>query len=98
MIYEVKSYADDDGRRVTERLPLKQEKDMFTMPFYIGMVVIQTHAGNVPVPFEFPMGYTIEKCFEDFDKLAEEKIEEIKAAAKIMPASSMNNMPKIVKK
>lgn len=94
MIYEVKSYADDEGRRITERLPIKQDSEALSFNFssYIGIVVIQTQMGNVPVPFEFPIGYTIEKCFGEFDALAEKKIEEIKNASKIIPASGMPMM------
>jgi len=98
MIYEVKSYADDEGRRITERLPINPQVKRFVTRAYIGIVVIQTQMGNVPVPFEFPIGYTIEKCFEEFDALAEKKIEEIKNASKIIPASGMSGMPMMQQK
>jgi hypothetical protein len=44
---------------------------------------MNTEFGNVPVPFSFPCGYTLEKCFEDFDKLAFEKISEIKKSSNL---------------
>lgn len=97
MIYEVKSYSDDEGRRITEKIPLTKSSnsgiqlDSLTviLPIYTGIIVMQTQMGNMPIPFEFPMGYNVEKCFQDFDRLAQEKIEEIKDANKIIPATGM---------
>jgi len=80
MIYEVKSYSDDEGRRVTERIPVPFNN--LNSISYNGITIIQTEMGNIPIPFEFPTGYDLKKCFEEFDKLASEKIEEIKSVRK----------------
>jgi len=91
MIYEIKSYSDEGGRRITERLPIKQDPTSlnFNFTLYTGIIVKKTQMGNVPITFEFPTGYTIEKCFEEFDRFAEEKIQEIMNASKIIPATGM---------
>jgi hypothetical protein len=80
MIYEVKSYSDNEGRRVSERTPINKD---IVNPIYDGVIIMNTEFGNVPVPFSFPCGYTLEKCFEDFDKLAFEKISEIKKSSNL---------------
>ena len=83
MIYEVKSYSDDEGRRVTERIPVPFNNYLLLNSIsYNGITIIQTEMGNIPIPFEFPTGYDLKKCFEEFDKLASEKIEEIKSVRK----------------
>ena len=80
MIYEVKSYSDDEGRRVTERIPVPFNN--LNSISYFGITIIQNEMGNIPIPFEIPTGYDLKKCFEEFDKLASEKIEEIKSLRK----------------
>ena len=83
MIYEVKSYSDDEGRRITERIAknVRGATIIGMPPKYTGIVVIKSaEIGNIPISFEFPVNweYDLVKCFEEFDKFAEAKLQEIK--------------------
>jgi len=85
MIYEVKSYSDDKGRRINKKIALDEEGyAIFSFPpIHTGILIIELDGmGNVPITFDFPTGYEydITRCFEEFDKFAEEKIKEIKKA------------------
>lgn len=87
MIEEVKNYLDsEDNKAVTAYTfaidPDKEYKDEeFPTPRFEGTVGIPTPYGVKPLRFQFPEGYTLHKCFEDFDKVAEEEVPKIIEAA-----------------
>ena len=81
MIYEIKTYVNEEGQQVVEKSPMNTSADVFIKPEYIGTATVETNMGMIPTQFMFPADYTLEKCFEDFKKIADEEIgKQIKAA------------------
>jgi len=76
MIKEVKKYTDDDGKSVTAYIPISvaPTEDMIA---YEGQVGIQTPMGIAPIRFPFPEDYTLEKCFEKFEDIANIEVDRI---------------------
>ena len=84
MIREVKKYTDDDGKSVTAYVPKKIQGDSEEhlrgskaedLTMYEGQVGIQTPMGIAPVRFNFPDDYTLERCFEEFEDIANVEVE-----------------------
>ena len=75
MIKEVKEYTDDDGKIVKAYCPLPQHNnlggDIPTTVLYGGTVGINTPMGMMPIHFDFPKGYDLKKCFEEFETIAD---------------------------
>jgi len=76
MIYEIKQFVDDDGKQLVGKFPVGEGE-----PQFIGMFIIPTPYGGDPQNFEFPEGYTLEQCFEDFQKFAEEEYDRLRDEA-----------------
>jgi len=74
MKYEVKNYVDDIGKNVIELKPFEDGEESK----FMGKVLIQTPMGNMPIDIEFPEGYTLDKCFDEYDDFAKKRIEELK--------------------
>lgn len=74
MIKEVKKYTDDEGRSVTAYIPLSDIVDKID---YEGQVGIQTPMGIAPIRFPFPENYTLEQCYENFEKIATEEVNRV---------------------
>jgi len=89
MIYQVQQFIDDDNRQVVKKVP--QEKGN---PEYMGMftVSVPTQFGpqEAQMHFTFPDGYDLEKCFKEFDVLAEAEYE--KALAEIREKAIENKI------
>jgi len=82
MIEEVKKFTNEEGKGVTAYIPLaKYDKEtepmQNTKTRYEGTVGIRSPMGIQPLPFPFPEGYTLEKCFEDFEGVADVEIKKI---------------------
>lgn len=92
MIYEIKRYTDSDGRSITAKIPLlADESDGVKMeqPSFMGTIGFTTPRGVMPLNFEFLPAMTLEECFAQFDKFAQEMVEQIQDASRVVPASSM---------
>ena len=74
MIVEVKRYTDDDGRSITAYVPIEIEDIKAENIRYEGSVGVNTNMGVMPAHFPFPEGYSLEKCFEQFETIADEEI------------------------
>jgi len=66
VIAEVKQYVDNFGRSVKVYEPMDGSDYVVA-----GQAAIQMPEGFVNVEFRFPEGTTMEKAFDDFDRLAE---------------------------
>jgi len=77
MIEEVKKYTDEEGKGVTEYIPLSTGEGVATKERYEGTVGIKTPMGIQPLSFPFPEGYSLEKCFEHFEDIADVEIKKI---------------------
>jgi len=83
MISEIKKFTDKEGRGVTMYVPVSgTEKDEQSelaepKPYFEGTVGIPTQMGVQALNFPFPEDYTLEKCFENFDKVAQEEVPKI---------------------
>ena len=73
-IAEVKTFIDLEGRQVKQFAPIDGSAVINK-----GLATINTSQGPQPFEFNYPDGSTIEKCFEDFDKEANEQLEIYKA-------------------
>ena len=72
-IAEVKTFIDLEGRQIKQFAPI----DGSTV-INKGLATIKTPQGNQPFEFNYPEGYSIEECFKDFDKEANEQLEAYK--------------------
>lgn len=82
MIYQIKTYVDDEGRQVIEKTPTQHQTDVLVKSEYIGTATVETNVGVIPTQFLFPEDYTLEKCFEEFEKVADVEINKQIEAAK----------------
>lgn len=80
MIRETRTYMDEEGREIhgfyefdKETLAIKKENVIFK-----GLFPVMTNMGPLQMACDFPEGYTLEKCFEDFDNIARKTVEEKK--------------------
>jgi hypothetical protein len=74
MIYEVKNYVNDKNMTIRE-LKAASTTGIDLGSKYVGSAVIPLGPG-LQITFEFPFGYTLEKCFEEFEDFANKKAEE----------------------
>jgi predicted RNase H-like HicB family nuclease len=90
MIYEIKQYLKEVSNKefvVTEKKPITDNGIENNIKLYFGTINAMTPRGVIPIPFEFPQGWTIEECFEKFEERAQIIIKQIEDASKIIPAS-----------
>jgi len=79
-VREVRVFVNDEGKDVTGFF----EFDMPTLKLnldtvlYKGTFPVMTNRGPIQMHCKFPVGYSLEKCFEEFDKFALEAVEEKK--------------------
>ncbi len=73
-IAEVKTFIDLEGRQIKQFSPIDGSAVINK-----GLATINTSQGPQPFEFNYPDGYSIEKCFEDFDKEANAQLEEYKS-------------------
>jgi hypothetical protein len=94
-VFEMKTFSNSKGHVIHAKIPYDvatQESDFsqaeFETVFYL--------MGQFEVPIEFPPHYTLEDCFENFEMLAEQRVEEIKKEAeerqRIMTPEQMQQM------
>ena len=75
---EIRSYIDEAGRKVTAFLEVDPEtlEVSTSKPIYKGSFHVETNMGPMPLGFNFPEEYTMTKCFEEFDTLAQKAIDD----------------------
>ena len=103
MIYlELTNIIGPHGEQITAANPkydlaTEEEKQQKITPKYRGHVAINTNRGPMPFDFEFPNGYTLEQCFNEFREVAEsavnEKVQEVKDQNLIMTPGQMPGPP-----
>lgn len=75
---EIRTYIDNMGRKVSALLDVNSET-LNVSPksaIFKGSFQVETNLGVMPMGFNFPEKYTLKKCFEDFDTLAQKAIED----------------------
>lgn len=75
MIEEIKKYTNEEGKGVTTYTSLEGVEPHKIR--YEGTVGIRTPMGVQPIHFPFPDEYTLEKCFEDFETVADVEVKKI---------------------
>jgi hypothetical protein len=75
LIREVKEYTNEEGKRVTAFIPLGKDENAEENIFH-GTVGIMTQRGPIEFSFDFPEGYDLKKCFDDFDNVVKKALEE----------------------
>ena len=81
MIYEVKRYVDDKGATIVERMPINEEGEGGNPSKFSGMASVTTPHGEMPFEFPFPEEYSLEDCFKNFEKVAEDILTEMQREA-----------------
>jgi len=79
VIIEARTFGNEEGKKVMAFVPINPktlEVDTSRESIgYTGEAIVNSNRGPMPLPFEFPEGYTLEKCFEDFDIVATKEID-----------------------
>jgi hypothetical protein len=73
-IAEVKTFIDLEGRQIKQFAPIDGSSVINK-----GLATVNTAQGHQPFEFNYPDGYSVEKCFEEFDKEAAEQLEVYKS-------------------
>lgn len=77
-IVEVKQWKDaNSGKVISEEISAADGKS-----FYRAQIGLQTQAGTMPIPIEFPEDLTLEQCFENFEDIANACVEELQNEAR----------------
>lgn len=72
-ISEIKNFTDNEGRTVMGSYPIDNpDNHSFT-----GLFMVSTSMGPVRLQIEFPEGFTIQECFEQFDNFAQQTVEKV---------------------
>jgi len=73
---EVKTYTDDDGRQVNAFFNVNEEtlEIIKEEVIYKGLFPVMTNRGPIQLGCDFPDGYTLTQCFEDFDDIARQTV------------------------
>jgi len=79
MIYKVEQFVNEENNQVIRKSPEGEENEDGVLHMGVFSVAVPTPYGpqEAQLQFEFPEKYTLEKCFEDFDKLAQEEYERV---------------------
>jgi hypothetical protein len=83
MVYEVKNYRNDEGMTITALEEVSETGiiNLIRKAKFVGSAVIPLGKQMMPIHFEFPDGYTLSKCFDEFEafatKTAEAEIEKL---------------------
>lgn len=86
-IYEIRQYTDREGKLVTARITINAKT---LVPFnagegdikFFGTYTIPTPHGIMRVEFEFPNEFTLEQCFINFQKEAENHFQKLQEESK----------------
>ena len=81
MIYKVEQYVDDENRQMVKKIPQGGGKPT-SMGLFTITVPTQFGEQDAQVQFEFPEDYSLGKCFEEFDVLAEKEYDRLMAEMK----------------
>jgi hypothetical protein len=77
-IYELKNYADEEGRMVLSRHPINNPDDVS----YVGSFMVNSPMGPMRLSIDYPLDYSLTKCFEEFDDKAKEVLAELEEEAR----------------
>lgn len=81
MIYRTETYIDDKNKSVIAKIPTVTSTEAKIS--FIGTTIKITEKGVIPVSFPFPDTYlNLESCFNDFDTVMENFINEKRKEAK----------------
>ena len=77
---EARTFMDDKGQEVHGFYTIIDEDTLETSEevLFEGVFPIRTPQGPMQMGCRFPEGYTLKQCFEDFEKVATEAVEEKK--------------------
>lgn len=79
MIYKIEQYTDDEGKLVTARVPLP---GTISPTKYFGTYMVpHPQHGQIRIEFEFPEGWDIKKCLDEFKTEAEKDFTRIQVEA-----------------
>jgi len=87
MTYEIKQYTDDEGKLVTARISINPKTLIpfnggpSDIKFFGTYMVPHPQMGQIRMEFEFPEGWTLDKCFEEFKSEAEKDFKRIQEEA-----------------
>lgn len=76
MIYKINTYTDKEGKTLISTEAIDGSSTDF-----FGNVVIQTPNGNIPIEFPFTKATSVEECFENYDDVLKQFIEDKKREA-----------------
>lgn len=99
-ICEIKNFTDSEGRTVMGSYPVSPIED-FNSPSFIGAFMVSTNMGPVRLQIEFPEGFTIQECFEQFDNFAQQTLKNAQEEANernriVTPDQMRGNNPNII--
>jgi hypothetical protein len=81
MIYKLEQYVDEDGRQVIHQIPIEKGKRVVQkkseMNYFGTFQAPHPMGGGAQVQFNYPDGYSLEKCFQKFDELAKAEYEKL---------------------
>ena len=79
MIQEVKTYIDEKGKEVRAIFDVNEDtldRKMLDSKYTCkGIFGVMTNMGPIQMVINFPEGYTVKQCFEEFDKFAQEVVD-----------------------
>lgn len=76
-ICEIKNFTDNEGRTVMGAYPV----DNSEKPSFMGAFMVSTNVGPVRLQIEFPEGFTVQECFEQFDNFAQQTVQKAQEEA-----------------
>jgi hypothetical protein len=104
MIRKIQEYVDDDGKKVIEFTPIEDNSDIDIKPKnqYRGAIGIQTPHGILPFQFPFPENYDLKMCYDNFEKDAQEALDNMQKQAKeenliVTPGQAHEQTPDIIR-
>jgi hypothetical protein len=92
MFFKTEQFLDNEGRTIYKQTSLGEDPQIY---FY-GSFPAETAQGVMPFSFQFPEDYSLEKCTEEFDTIAEEKINEHNEQNKIVTPEKMSNPDNVI--
>ena len=80
VVKELRTFMDDEGKEITGFFDFNKETFELIPEgvLYKGTFPVMTNMGALQMSCMFPDDYTLERCFEEFDKFAREAVEEKK--------------------
>jgi len=102
-IKEVKMFINEEDHKVTAFFPINSktlEIDQEGDILFNGEIILMSQRGPMSFAFEFPGGYNLEKCFEEFETIAKQELDlkmaEQQEAQRIITPNGGNNDNQII--